>query len=315
MNEDAARTRRARRLLPIILLFVLGGLWSLGPATAKFVAANGVPPFGMVFWQTFIAANLLLAICAVWKIPIGLDRRHLRYYAFMGFISITLPYSNMFFVMRDLPAGLMSVLIVTAPMITYLVALSVRIERFRALRAAGVAVGLAGVAVLVLPKGSLPSPELIPIALLALATPAMWAASNVFAEIARPEDGNSIPLAMGALYVAAATSLAMALASDTFYPIWDGFAVTDWVIVGYGIVTVATYVLYYVVISLAGAVYLAQVGYIVTITGVGWGALFFGERPSVWLGLAVLLVFAGVALVNYSREAARGPDTRKTPDA
>jgi len=308
MSGREPESRQIHRLLAVVLLVVLGALWSLGPAAAKFVAINGVPPIGMVFWQTFIGGNLLLAVCLIRKIPIGLDRAYLRYYAVMGVFGIVLPYSLMFFVMRDLPAGLMSVLIVTAPLITYLIALAVRIETFGPRRAGGVMLGLAGVAVLVLPKGSLPSPDLLPIALLAIITPALWAATNVFAETARPKEGNSIALAMGGVYVAAATSLVLALSSGTFHPIWDGFGPADWVIIGYGMVTVATYILYYTVITLAGAVYLAQVGYIVTLTGVGWGAWFFSERPSVWLWLAVLLVFAGVALVNYSRSRKRDAD-------
>jgi drug/metabolite transporter (DMT)-like permease len=201
----------------------------------------------------------------------------------------------------------MSVLIVTAPLITYLIALSVRLERFRLMRAGGVLLGLSGVAVLVLPKGSLPSPELLPLALLAIVTPALWAASNVFAETGRPAKGNNISLAMGTMYVAAATSLLMALSTGSFHKIWIDFDAPDYVIVGYGMVTVATFVLFYTIVSLAGAVYLAQVGYIVVLSGVGWGALFFGERPSVWLWLAVVLVFAGVALVNVSRDKTPKP--------
>jgi drug/metabolite transporter (DMT)-like permease len=303
MSETSTKQKSAasHRLLPVFLLLVLGGFWSLGPSATKFAATHGVPPIGMVFWQTFIAANVLLLICLIWKIPIGFDRRHLRYYAVMGTIGIALPNSNMVFVMRELPAGLMSVLIVTAPLITYLIALSVRLEKFRPMRAGGVMLGLIGVAVLVLPKGSLPSPNLLPIALLAIVTPALWATSNVFAETGRPAKCNNISLAMGTMYVATTVSFVMALSTGTFHEIWIDFDTPDFVIVGYGLITVATFVLFYTVVSLAGAVYLAQVGYIVVLSGVGWGALFFGERPSVWLWAAVVLVFSGVALVNFSR--------------
>lgn len=301
MTDTAPRARASHPLLPIFLLVILGALWSLAPSAGKYAVTHGVPPIGMVFWQTFIAGSTLLAICLVFRIPIGLDRMHLRYYAVMGSVGIALPNSNMAFVMRDLPAGLMSVLIVTAPLITYIIALAVRMERFRAMRAVGVLLGLAGVGVLVFPKGSLPSPDLLPIALLAIVTPTLWAACNVFAEAGRPGKANNISLAMGTMYVAAATSLVMSLATGTFHPIWKDFGSADAVIVGFGLVTVATFVLFYTVVSLAGAVYLAQVGYITVVTGVGWGALFFGERPSVWLWLAIVLVFGGVALVNFSR--------------
>jgi drug/metabolite transporter (DMT)-like permease len=300
-----SKTGAPHRLLPIVLLVVLGCIWSLGPSATKFAAINNVPPIGMVFWQTFIAANLLWLICRIWRIPIGLERIHLRYCLVMGVFGVALPNSNMVFVMRDLPAGLMSVLIVTAPLITYLIALTVRLEQFRIMRAGGVLLGLAGVAVLVLPRGSLPSPDLLPLALLAIGTPALWAATNVFAEKARPEGGNNIALAMGTMYVAAGASLVMSLSTGTFHEIWVDFDIADWVIVGYGVVTVATFVLFYTIVTMAGAVYLAQVGYIVTLTGVGWGAWFFGERPSIWLWASVVLVFAGVALVNFSRGRAK----------
>ena len=309
MNTNTSKpvAGKAHRLLPVMLLILLGCFWSLGPSATKFGAINGVPPLGLVFWQTFIAGTLLLLICKFRGITIQLKRKHLRYYLLMGTIGVALPNSNMVFVMQQIPAGLMSVLIVTAPLITYLIALSVRLERFRLMRAGGVLLGLSGVAVLVLPKGSLPSPELLPLALLAIVTPALWAASNVFAETGRPAKGNNISLAMGTMYVAAATSLLMALSTGSFHEIWIDFDAPDYVIVGYGMVTVATFVLFYTIVSLAGAVYLAQVGYIVVLSGVGWGALFFGERPSVWLWVAVVLVFAGVALVNVSRDKTPKP--------
>jgi drug/metabolite transporter (DMT)-like permease len=289
------------RLLPLALLLALGCIWSLGPSASKFAVTHGVAPAGLVFWQTAIAGTILLAVCRATGQRIVLDRRHLRYFLVMGGLGILLPNANMAVVMRDLPAGLMAVVIVTAPVITYLVALAVRMERFATLRAAGVVLGFAGAAVLVLPRGSLPSPDLLPVALLAFATPALWAATNVFAEAARPDDANTYALVMGTMYAAAAGALVASLATGTFHPLWHGFEAVDMVIVGYGVVTALTFTLFYTIIALAGAVYLAQVGYLVTLTGVGWGALFYGERPTAWLGLAVALVFLGVALVNLGK--------------
>jgi drug/metabolite transporter (DMT)-like permease len=153
----------------------------------------------------------------------------------------------------------------------------------------------------VLPEGSLPSPSLLPVALLAFLTPTLWAVGNVIAEVARPDGTNPYVLAMGTMYAASAGALVVALSTGSFHPIWDGFGTVDAVIVGYGLVTVATFTLFYAIIALAGAVYLAQVGFITTLTGLGWGALFYGERPGVWLWAAMALVFAGVALVNLGK--------------
>jgi drug/metabolite transporter (DMT)-like permease len=61
-------------------------------------------------------------------------------------------------------------------------------------------------------------------------------------------------------------------------------------------------------------VFFSQVGYIVTLTGLAWGMIVFGERPSGWFYLATGLIFAGLALVNLKRRARSGsgsgpPDT------
>jgi drug/metabolite transporter (DMT)-like permease len=314
-KESGGETASGLRLLPLILLLVLGCIWSLGPSASKFAVTHGVAPMALVFWQTVIAGTILLAICKATGQKIVLDGKHLRYVAVMGWAGILLPNANMAVVMRDLPAGLMSVIIITAPVITYLVALAVRIERWSGLRAAGVVLGFAGAAVLVLPRGSLPAPDLLPVALLAFVTPALWAISNVYAETGRPDDANTYALVMGTMYAAAAGALVATLATGTFHPLWDGFEAVDQVIVGYGVVTAVTFTLFYTIIALAGAVYLAQVGFLVTLTGVGWGALFYGERPTLWLGLAIVLVFIGVGLVNFGKRRQAATDLAEAAEA
>ena len=52
--------------------------------------------------------------------------------------------------------------------------------------------------------------------------------------------------------------------------------------------------------------FVAQVAYVVTATALGWGMLFFNERHGPWVLVAVLLIFAGVALVNLRRDGGDG---------
>jgi len=292
-------------MLPLLLLLALGTLWGLSPAFTKFLALEGLPPINVVFWQTLIAGTGLLAICRFRGVRIHIGGRHLLYYVVMGAVGIALPNSNMVFVVGHIPAGLMSVIVVTAPVITYVVAVAIRLEKIKLRRAGGVALGFLGAAVLVLPRGSLPAPDMLPYALLAFVTPAAWALTNVYAEAARPRDTDSMVLAMGTMYAAAFTAFCASLTTGSFRPIWQDFAIGNQALIGYGLVTILTFFLYFTVVSLSGAVYLAQVGYITTIMGLGWGALFYGEQPSGWTWLAVVLVFGGVALVNFGTQRAR----------
>ncbi len=296
-----AAPRPTAPFLPIFLLLVLGSLWGLSPAFTKFLALEGLPPAGVVFWQTLIAGIGLFIMCRIRRVKIGLDVKHLRFFVVMGAAGIALPNTNMVFVVGHIPAGLMSVIIVTAPVITYVVAVMIRLEVLDIRRAAGVLLGLIGVGFLVIPQGSLPSPEMLPFALLAFTTPIAWALTNVYAETARPSGADPMVLAMGTMFAAALTALIASLATGSFHPIWRDFDIGEQALIAYGLVTVATFFLYFTVVALAGAVYLAQVGYITTLMGLGWGAWFYGEEPSAWVWLAVVLVLAGLTLVNLGK--------------
>lgn len=288
-------------VLPLVLLLALGSLWGLSPAFTKFLALEGIPPISVVFWQTLIAGAGLLVICRLRRVAIVLDRKHLVYFAVMGATGIAVPNTNMVFAVGHIPAGLMSVIIVTAPVITYAAAVLIRLEALEVRRAAGVILGFVGAAVLVVPRGSLPAPEMLPFALLAFITPLGWALSNIYAEIARPRGTDTLVLAMGTMFAAALTTLAVEVATGTFHPIWQVFEIGNLALIGYGFIGVATFFLFFTLVSVAGAVYLAQVGYITVLMGLGWGALFYGEEPSAWVWLAVALVFAGLALVNFGK--------------
>lgn len=298
---DVTADKPAFRWLPLFLLVALGALWGGNPAFSKALAVQGLSPFAVVFWQTFGAGVLLLVICLVRRTSLRFRVKHLIYFAFMGIVGIDVSYVTLVFTAERLSASYASVLILFSPMLTYSIALILRMERVVALRAVGIAVGLAGASVLVLPEGSLPSRDLLPVALLGFITPLGYAAANVYAEIARPPDTDNVVLAMGTMFAAALGTLVAGLIDNSFYPAWQSFGRVEIMLGFFALANAAAFLAFYTIIIMAGAVFVGQGGYLVTLFGVCWGILFLGEQPSAWLWLAALLVAVGVALVNFGR--------------
>ena len=81
-------------------------------------------------------------------------------------------------------------------------------------------------------------------------------------------------------------------------PPWDR---VDGAVLGMAAITGIAHIFMFELIRKAGPVLFSQVGYIVTVGGVFWGMVLFGERHSPWIWLALTLMFAGVALVNMRR--------------
>ncbi len=301
-NGNGARS--GIRWLPLVMLIGLGALWGGNPSFSKALVTSDLSPAAVVFWQTFIAGVLLGAVCLFRGIRIPLTRRAIIYYFVIGLMGIDVAYMTLVFVVGHVPAGYASVVILLSPVLTYLIAVMVRLETVNPMRAIGIMIGFAGAGLLVFPQGSLPSPELLPIALLAFLTPVGYAVANVYSEWGRPEGADNIALATATMFAAAIGAAVVGAVDGTFHPIWAETGQRELILFAYAAATGIAFLLFYKIVSSAGAVYLGQVGYLVTLFGVGWGILFFDESTTIWLWAAVVVVGIGVALVNLGKAKA-----------
>ncbi|SLN59593.1 DMT family transporter [Oceanibacterium hippocampi] len=282
-------------------LFGLGMLWGFSFSAAKIAISTGGHPAGIALWQAFGGALILFAVAVSrGKRPV-IDRAHLRYYAASGLVGVAIPSTSIYVAAPHLPASIMAILVSTGPMMTYLFALLLRMERFERRRALGIVVGFGGVALLVGPSAALPDRAAAGWALVALIAPICYASQNIVATRLRPADSDSMALACGMLAVAATFLAAYVVPFDVVYDIAPPWDRTHAAILSLVLIAGLSQTVFFFVIGRAGPVFTSQVGYFVTLCGVVWGIVLFGERldESVWISLALLLL--GVALVSPKR--------------
>lgn len=306
--SNGALNQKGIRWLPLVMLLALGALWGGNPTFSKILVTNDLSPATVVFWQTFLAGLLLGTVCLARGIRIPLTRRAIAYYLVIGLVGIDIAYMTLVFVVRHVPVGYAAVVILLSPVLTYIFAIVLRLETINPVRAVGIAIGFAGAGLLVFPQGSLPSPDLLPIALLAFITPAGYAAANVYSEWGRPAGAENLALATATMFAAAAGAGLVSIFDGTFHPIWAETGEREFILIAYAVATGVAFLLFYKIVTSAGAVYLGQVGYLVTLFGVGWGVLFFGETTTIWLWAAIVVVGVGVALVNLGKRKPAASD-------
>ena len=297
---------QVRLAVPLGMILLLGSLWGLSFSFSKMATNGGVHPVAYTFWQGLCAGLVVLSICRLRRVRIPLDRLHLRYYFVIGLLGVALPNVNLVAAITHLPAGVMVLTIPFVPLMTYGIAIGLKMERFTLHRFAGVICGLAGVALIVLPRASLPNPESAHWFLLALATPALYAVTNVLTARLRPPDARSLPLAGGMMLVAAILLAPVVFAMDVLYVPRLPVGEAEIGILGQIAVSSVAYLIFFEVVRLAGPVFMSFSGYIVALTGLAWGVLLFGERHSPWVWGATLLIFTGLALVNLRRNVSSG---------
>ena len=178
-----------------------------------------------------------------------------------------------------------------------------RLENFVALRAAGLSLGFVGVILFVAPRESLPDPSMVPWLLFGLAAPLTYSLANILIDRLRPATGNSLSLTTGMVWFGAIVMLPVCLLADAFHVPMLPLRVQDIAVFGHAIISGFAFFALFEMIRLSGPTYASQLNYVVTLTGVLSGMIFFGEAPTWWAWAGTACVLCGVAMVNRKQSA------------
>jgi drug/metabolite transporter (DMT)-like permease len=281
---------RARDAVDLVLL---GALWG----AAFLFMRVAVPEFGplpTMGLRTAIAALVLMPLLAA-RGGLGALRRHAAPIALVGLTNSAMPFALFGYALLTLSAGVGSVLNATAPMFAALIARGWLGERLNATRWSGLVVGFAGVAILVSEKATVGASGSVLAVGLCLAASLLYGASAGFARH-RLAGVDSFATAAGSQ-----ASAALGLAP---------FAIAAWpdrlpgpaawlAVAALGVAcTALAYILYFRLIERLGPTRAITVTFLVPVFGVGFGAIFLGERISPTMIVGSFVVVLGTALVT-----------------
>ena len=292
-------------------LLLLGALWG-----ASFLFMRiGTPEFGplpLVFLRAAGATLLLLPLLA-WRGGLAALRRHARPIVVVGLANTALPFALFNVAALVLNAGLMGIFNATAPLWAALVAWVWLGDRPGTWRTAGLALGFAGVLLLVGHRAELGTG-------VHGLTPALGIAACLAATLAYGFSVNYTRRALGGVpppAVAAGSQLAaaliMAAPAWATWPIgpvstraWAAAAVLSLACTG------LAYLLYFRLIAHIGPAQAITVTYLIPAFAMTWGALALGETvtPVMLAGAAVILAGTALASGLIGPRTARGPGAR-----
>ncbi|MER6096053.1 DMT family transporter [Streptomyces sp. NPDC001728] len=285
---------------------VLALLWGSGFLWIKISLNEGLTPGWITFIRCLLGAAVLLALAHGAGQRLPRDRGTWARLAVAAFFCNALPFLLVSAGERTVDSGVAGVLNATTPLWSLLIGLALGTERpLRAARAAGLALGFAGV-LLIFAPWSHGSGLMSRGALALLGAAASYAVA--FAYMARRlADRGTAPLALSAAQLLAATALSTPLTASggPAAVTWTGIlAVLALGVLGTGV----TFHLNYRMIAEEGPTSAATVGYLLPVVSVTLGALVLGEplTSRVALGMAVVLVGVGLTRARPRTGAADG---------
>ena len=290
------------------LLVVLGVGWGSTQPLGKIAASSGTGAFALIFWQLVICTVVLGAVTLARGKGLVLTRRALVFYGVVAMVGTLIPNFTFYTSVVHLPAGIMSILISTVPLLSYPMTLLLRIDRFERRRLAGLLLGLAGVALIALPRSSLPEAGMLAFLPLALFGPFFYAVEGTFVSRFGMAGMDPVQAMFGASLFGMLLCLPVVLVTGQWVNPLARFDQAEQALVVSSVLHAMLYSTYVGLAARVGAVFATQTSYIVTAAGLCWSMLLLGERFSPWIWAALPVMLLGLTLVqprpSYSAERA-----------
>ncbi|GAB4234524.1 MAG: DMT family transporter [Methyloligellaceae bacterium] len=279
-----------------IQLLLLSLVWGVSFLLIE-IALFSAQPLTIVMVRVGIAALLLHVYCLARGTLIRPGRSLAGSLALMGFLANALPFTLIVYGQTQVTSGLSATLIAATPLFTILIAhVWGRQEKITAARAAGVGVGLAGVALLmgpdVLDAGRGPGAGALAICLAALS----YAASAVFGR----RFSQHPPAAIAAWMLTFATIFTAPLAfiaETPFMPMPSAASLVALFAMA-AFSTALAYILYFSILARAGATNAMLVTFIQPLLATWLGIAFLGETVAWHQGAGLAIILIGLALVD-----------------
>jgi drug/metabolite transporter (DMT)-like permease len=296
-HAGEGRRFRSGRWFFVCVLLWLGIGWGSTHPLGKIATETGHGAFGLIFWQQVVMVVVLGAIALVRRKGMKLTPAAIRFYVIVAVLGTVIPNGTFYTAVVHLPSGVMSIIIAMIPMLAFPMALALGLDRFSTLRLVGLALGLAGVALLAAPGAALPDAAMLGWLPVALVGPLFYAMEATYVSWRGTEGMDALQAMLGASLAGLILCAPVMLVLDQGYSPWP-LGRDDLALALSSALHALLYATYVWLAATAGAVFAAQSSYLVTAAGMLWAMVLLGERPSatVWLALAVML--AGVALVQ-----------------
>lgn len=293
------------RLFYAVILAAIGIGWGSTQPLGKIAASTGHAPFGLIFWQLVVCVLVLGVLTFGRGKRLPLTRKALEFYVVVAFLGTLIPNFTFYLSVARLPAGIMSIIISTIPLIAFPIALLLGMDRFSGKRMVGILLGLGGVLMIALPSASLPDPAMAAFLPVAMIGPLFYALENTYVAKRGLEGMDALQAMLGSSIAGVLFCIPMMLAMGHWFPMPLPPGPVEWALIASSALHALLYASFVWLAAHAGAVFASQSAYFTTASGILWAMILLGERFSPWVWAAAGLMLCGLMLVQPREKPAK----------
>jgi drug/metabolite transporter (DMT)-like permease len=301
--------------MPYLALVGLALIWGTSFLLIK-VAVHDMSPTVLLLVRSASGCVALAVIARLMGRPLFGEgwRTRLISFAIMAVTNAVVPWIAIAWGEERISSGLASILNSTTTVWTaVLIYWVMPTERPSLVNYAGVLLGFSGVVVLVLPELATHGLSGSFFGALAVVVASLSYAINALYQRRKMRNVSVFEVSLGQLV--GTVIFAIPIAAPSLPQVHFAFASMAAVVaLGAGGTGIA-YLLYYYVMNSLGAVRASGVTLLVPVTAVFWGVVLLGERLSLSIVVGMVVILAGIVLINLRRSAVRQPAAEADPAA
>ena len=277
------------------LIFV-GAIWG---STFIFVAILLVDfqPVSIAAWRVLLAAAVLTVIALLTRRKFPRDARNWRYIFVVGALNSAIPFFLISWGQQYISSAESALLMASGTFCALLVShFTSEDERINLPRALGVSVGFIGVLILVLWDLMDSGQGGVKGQIAVIVAGCSYALSTVIAR--RLSHLSSISTSAGTMLSASLYMVPLAFLLENPLPATvSETSIISLIFLGV-VATAMAITIRFTIIRANGAVFMAQVGYLVPLFGVIWSGLYFADAIKLQTVLSLALILAGIAITR-----------------
>lgn len=269
----------------------------------RIAADLGWPPLSFSFLQSLGGAVVLGLVALIRGERIGVTRSHILAYILIGGLVVGLPMGLLVTAAPHLDPSVLTLVLCLSPILTLFIGVLLRIEVLDRRILFGMVLGIIGIGLIVSPQTGIIAPESGGWFVLSLGAPVMFATANNLAQYIRPAATGSLSMAAGTLGGAALVALLIVpLFGQTPIPanLGQDMVMT---LAAAAAINAAFYVLFFEIIRRVGPAKFSFFNYLAVVAGILWSLVVFREPPPTLFWLAIIVMFAGMAIALRKKPA------------
>ena len=299
------RPIRAPTLTDSVKLVLLGAIWGSAFICVE-IGLQGFPPLTLAASRLLLSAMLLLCLAFTTGKGLPQAKRDWGILLVAGLLNATLPFLLIAWGQQHISSALAAILLGAQPFMALLLSHWMTADdRITRAKVIGMALGFSGI-LFILGDRALQGIDSSLWGKLAILLAALG--FTVSALITRkvshltPETSSAAALSMAALYM---TPIALLIERPSF----TGISLEAWsAVIFLGVVSSGVAALLrFQLIRDTGITFLSQVSYLIPLFGVFWSWLFLGHVPAASAWIALVLIFAGLAISRLRPAGMRQP--------